>query len=84
MSTGTGNSLERNVGRIVAAAREAARLAGVAPEHVQALYFTGGSTGLRHLTQRFAAPFARAHAVHGDRFTSIVSGLALAAARRFP
>jgi hypothetical chaperone protein len=77
-------ALEPNVGRIVAAARETARLAGVAPERVQALYFTGGSTGLQHLAQRIAAPFSRAHAVHGDRFTSVVSGLALAAARRFP
>jgi hypothetical chaperone protein len=69
--------------RIVAAARETLRRAQLTDERVQALYFTGGSTGLQALAARIAAQFPQAEAVHGNRFTSVVSGLALAAQRRF-
>jgi hypothetical chaperone protein len=76
-------ALQDDVGRIVQAARETARLAGASPESVDALYFTGGSTGLRSLTSGLAAAFGSARAVHGDRFSSVAAGLGLHAQRMF-
>ena len=76
-------ALDADLDRIVGAARETAAQAGLAPEAIDALYFTGGSTGLRLLTERLQAAFAAARPVRGDRFASVASGLALHAARRF-
>jgi len=69
--------------RIVEAARRTAALAGVPPERVDTLYFTGGSTGLRLLAQQIAQAFPSARAVRGDRFASVATGLALHAQRVF-
>jgi hypothetical chaperone protein len=68
-------ALETDLARIVAAAHETVRLAGVAPEQVDALYFTGGSTGLTALVDRIAAGFPAAERVRGDRFASVAQGL---------
>ena len=76
-------AIEADVERIVDAARETVAQAGLAPAAVDALYFTGGSTGLRLLAERIAAQFPAARAVRGDRFASVANGLALDAARRF-
>lgn len=70
-------ALEADLAAIVAAARETARLAGVAPGAVQDLYFTGGSTGLAPLVERIAAEFPAAQRVRGDRFASVAQGLGL-------
>jgi hypothetical chaperone protein len=70
-------ALETDLGHIVQAARETARQAGLAPEQVDALYFTGGSTGLKPLVQRIAACFPAAELVRGDRFASVAQGLGL-------
>ena len=77
------DAIEGDIDRIVAAARETARQAGLAPEALDALYFTGGSTGLRLLAQRIAAAFPGAQAVRGDRFASVASGLGVFARRWF-
>jgi hypothetical chaperone protein len=69
--------------RIVDAARQTVRQAGLRPEDIDALYFTGGSTGLRLLAQQIAAEFPKARAVRGDRFASVATGLALYAQRWF-
>jgi hypothetical chaperone protein len=74
-------ALEADLERIVQAARETVRIAGVAPPAVQALYFTGGSTGLSSLVRRIAAVFPNAEAVHGDPFASVVQGLGVHASR---
>ena len=74
-------ALDADIARIVEAARETARQAGVAAEAIDALYFTGGSTGLRLLAQRIAAAFPGARVVRGDRFASVASGLAVFAQR---
>jgi hypothetical chaperone protein len=70
-----------------APAGDAARLtvaqAGLRPDQIDALYFTGGSTGLRLLAQQIAAVFPQARAVRGDRFASVATGLALHAQRWF-
>ncbi len=66
-----------DLGRIVDAAAETARLAGVAREQVEVLYFTGGSTGLAPLVERIGALFPQARRVRGDRFASVAQGLGL-------
>ena len=75
------DALESDLERIVAAARTTVRQAGLAS--VDALYFTGGSTGLRLLADRLQGAFPAARPVRGDRFASVATGLALHAARRF-
>ena len=68
-------AIEADLGRIVQAAQETVRIAGVAPQAVDALYFTGGSTGLQPLVDRIAAGFPGAERVRGDRFASVAQGL---------
>jgi len=74
-------SLDADIERIVAAARDTALQAGLAPDAIDALYFTGGSTGLRLLAQRIAAAFPAARVVRGDRFASVATGLGVFAKR---
>ncbi|HEX7438826.1 MAG TPA: Hsp70 family protein [Caldimonas sp.] len=76
-------SLDDDVERIVATARQTVAQAGLEPARIDALYFTGGSTGLRLLTRRLAAAFGAARVVRGDRFASVATGLGLDARRRF-
>jgi hypothetical chaperone protein len=76
-------ALDHKVARIVQAARETLGQAGLQPDQVNAVYFTGGSTGLRFLTERIAGLFPQATQVTGDRFASVVSGLGIYAVRRF-
>jgi hypothetical chaperone protein len=75
-------AIAADIERIVATARETVRQAGLEADAIDALYFTGGSTGLRLLAQRIASAFPAARAVRGDRFASVVGGLALEAQRR--
>ena len=70
-------AIETDLERIVQAALETARQAGMQPAGVQALYFTGGSTGLTPLVDRIAACFPAAERVRGDRFASVATGLGL-------
>ena len=53
------------------------------PEQIDALYFTGGSTGLKLLTDSLEAAFPQATAARGDRLASVATGLALHAQRLF-
>jgi hypothetical chaperone protein len=76
-------ALQADVGRIVAAARQTVAQAGLEASAIDALYFTGGSTGLAWLTQRLAEAFPAARVVRGDRFASVATGLGLHARRRF-
>jgi hypothetical chaperone protein len=69
--------------RIVAAARDTVRLAGVPVESVDALYFTGGSTGLAFLSGALADAFPGAEPVYGDRLASVATGLGIHAQRVF-
>jgi len=70
-------ALETDLQKIVLAAVETTRQAGVMPAQVQTLYFTGGSTGLTPLVNRIAAHFPGAERVRGDRFASVAQGLGL-------
>jgi hypothetical chaperone protein len=76
-------AIEADLERIVQAGLETVRMAGVAPEQVEAVYLTGGSTGLAPLAHRIAAPFTRARTVRGDRLASVAQGLGLHAQRVF-
>jgi hypothetical chaperone protein len=78
-----GIALKSDVARIVATACETVRMAQLDPGRIGAVYFTGGSTGLSLLVEQIGAAFPAAHAVRGDRYSSVVSGLAITAQRRF-
>ncbi|MDE1948864.1 MAG: Hsp70 family protein [Burkholderiales bacterium] len=70
-------AIDADLERIAQAARETLRGAGIAPERVEALYFTGGSTGLASLVERIGAAFPAAARVRGERFASVAQGLGL-------
>ena len=76
-------ALEADLARIVGAADETLAQAGVDPARVDALYLTGGSTGLRPLAERLAARFPGASLRRGDRFASVAQGLGVHARRVF-
>ena len=76
-------AIEADIARIVETARATVAQAGLRPDQIDALYFTGGSTGLRLLAERIAAAFPVAHKARGDRFASVATGLALHAQRWF-
>ncbi|MGN6650925.1 Hsp70 family protein [Trinickia sp.] len=69
--------------RIATAARETVKAAGVALGDVDALYFTGGTTGLHFLTNALCAAFPDAKPVFGDRLASVAAGLGIHAQRLF-
>ncbi len=69
--------------RIVGAAHEALRQAGLKAAQLDAMYFTGGSTGLERLVAAIAAVAPSARAVRGDRFASVATGLGVHARRVF-
>ena len=69
--------------QIAQAAIETAVRAQVQPSQINALYFTGGSTGFGPLTRRIAQIFPTARIVHGDQFASVAQGLGLHAQRVF-
>jgi hypothetical chaperone protein len=77
------NALDADLERIVGAARVTVAQAGLTAGDIDALYFTGGSTGLDILSDRLRQAFPDARAVRGDRFASVATGLALHAKRRF-
>lgn len=70
-------ALRADMARIEAATRETLRQAAVGAQAVQAVYFTGGSTGLAPLVERIAAVVPHAQRVRGDRFASVAHGLGL-------
>ena len=76
-------AIAADIERIVDAACAAVAQAGLRPAQIDALYFTGGSTGLRLLASRIAAVFPGAQVARGDRFASVATGLALHAQRWF-
>ena len=76
-------AIDTDIAVIVNAARVTAAQAGLRPDAIDALYFTGGSTGLRLLAQRIAAAFPSSTVVRGDRFASVATGLGLYARRWF-
>jgi hypothetical chaperone protein len=76
-------AIESDCAQIEAAAVETLRLAGLPTSAVDAVYLTGGSTGLQPLAQRIVRRFERARAVQGDPFASVARGLGESALRSF-
>ena len=76
-------ALAADLQRIVNAADHTLAQAGLAHDRVDALYFTGGSTGFTPLAERIAARFPSAVVRRGDRFASVVQGLGVHARRVF-
>lgn len=71
------------VGRIAETAVATVRDAGVEPGQVGAVYFTGGSTGIRALREQIAAAFPGSEMVMGDKFSSVARGLGVYAEKLF-
>ncbi|GAB3763003.1 Hsp70 family protein [Ramlibacter monticola] len=78
---GAVHALDPELDRIVAAARETLRAAGVAADEVDVLYLTGGSTGFAPLVRRIADAVPRATPIAGDRHASVAQGLGVHAQR---
>ena len=76
-------ALDADLTRIVVAADDTLRQAGLAHDRVDALYLTGGSTGFKPLADRIAARFPQARVMRGDRFASVAQGLGVHARRVF-
>ena len=76
-------AIDADFDQIVRAADETLAQADIRGDQVDALYFTGGSTGLQPLADRIAARFPRAQVVRGNRFSSVAQGLGIHAQRVF-
>jgi hypothetical chaperone protein len=75
--------IEDDMERIAEASLQTVAMAGLEAAQVDAVYFTGGSTGLAPLAQRIAGQFASAQVVRGHRFASVAQGLGHHAHRQF-
>ncbi|WP_284616171.1 Hsp70 family protein [Aquabacterium humicola] len=76
-------ALEADLERIVTAAVDTLTQAQLPAGRIDALYFTGGSTGFKPLADRIAARFPAAKVMRGDRFASVAQGLGVHARRIF-
>jgi hypothetical chaperone protein len=76
-------AIDGEIVRIVQTARDTVSAAGLEAGDIDAIYFTGGSTGIRALRAALAAAFPKAEAVDGDPFASVARGLGVYAARLF-
>lgn len=78
-----GTAIETAVGKIVAAALATVDDANLDPRDIDAVYFTGGSTGIRALREAIAEAFSDSELVMGDPFASVARGLGVYAERLF-
>lgn len=69
--------------RLVTMGSDTVRSAGLRPDAISTVYFTGGSSGMAALREAFAPAFPGSRIAVGDLFGSVVSGLGIDAARRF-
>jgi len=76
-------AIEAAIAKIVQTAVDTVGEAGLEPKAIDAIYFTGGSTGIRALRAALSTAFTRADAVNGDPFASVARGLGVYAARLF-
>jgi hypothetical chaperone protein len=71
------------VGRIETTVAGTLTAAGLGPEAIRTVFFTGGSTGIPLVRQRVLSLFPAASVIDGDMFGSVGLGLALDAYRKF-
>ncbi|WP_373974113.1 Hsp70 family protein [Chitinibacter sp. SCUT-21] len=77
------NAIAQETRRVCNAALATLSQAGVAPEAVNTLFFTGGSSAVPALRHTLAAAFPSARTVEGDHFGSVGCGLAVVAQQRY-
>jgi hypothetical chaperone protein len=80
---GFGNAIDHLVSRVEDTLRALMRDAGVNAEHIDTVFFTGGSSSVPLLREKISALLPDAKRVEGDLFGSIGAGLALDARRKF-
>jgi len=68
-----------DVRRVADTALETVQRAGLAPDAVGTLFMTGGSTALPGFEAAIRAVFPKTRVHYGDRFSSVASGLGIAA-----
>ena len=76
-------AIHSEMGQIADAALVTIAQAGLKPDDITALFFTGGSSGLRLLRDRVASVVPNARAIEGERFDSVAFGLGIAAVMRW-
>ena len=76
-------ALAQGLSKIAQVAQRTVADAGLKPSDVQALYFTGGSTGLVGLRAAIAEGFPQAEIVVGEAFASVAKGLGVHARNLF-
>ncbi|WP_293368094.1 Hsp70 family protein [Nevskia sp.] len=76
-------AITAGIDKIVQTALTTVDDAGLEASDIDAIYFTGGSTGIRALRAALAAAFTRAETVNGDPFASVARGLGVYAGRLF-
>ena len=76
-------AIEPLLARIRSSIEQLLATAGLKPEQVDTLFFTGGSSGVPLLRQSVAALLPNARQVEGNTFGSIGSGLAIEAHKRY-
>jgi hypothetical chaperone protein len=78
------DAVAADIRRVVDAAIETVTTrAGLAPDAIETLFMTGGSTALPGFEAEMRAAFPRARVHYGDRFASVATGLGLAAQERY-
>lgn len=77
------DAIDSQLTRIHQGVTELLRKAGVQPDQVDTVFFTGGSSGIPALRQRIARLLPNAAHVEGNTFGSIGSGLAIEAKKRY-
>jgi len=77
------SAVERLVAKVETTVTALLADAGVQPDQVDTLFFTGGTSRVPLLRERLSALLPQAKAREGDLFGSIGAGLALDAARKF-
>lgn len=70
-------------GRLGATARACVADAGLVPDDIDFVFFTGGTSQVPSVRRAILAPFGNATAVDGDRFGAVGLGLAIEARRRY-
>lgn len=77
-------AIDRDVDRIaITAQKTVEQQAGLKTTDIDAIFMTGGSTGLPGFESRISAMFPDAKIHYGDRFSSVAKGLGLAAAEHY-
>lgn len=80
---GLEQTLAEPVDRVVATVRQTLTAAQISPEHITAVFLTGGSTAIPLARRSILSLFPQAKVVQGDAFGSVGIGLALDAQRKF-